>query len=90
MNIRGISASELQGLQSEAHVSTIMTSFDTESGKEEAFKRVERKRKPSLVPSPSPNKTRTLRKKQQVVRELKKKLTPKKKQTLVTPLWMIY
>lgn len=82
MNISGILASELEGLELVAHVSPVVTSSDTYSGKETKFKRVEReKRKPSPVPSPFPKKARTLRKKQQAVREPKNKLTPKKKQT---------
>lgn len=82
MNISGIFASELEGLKPESHVSSDVTSLDTDSGKATEFKRVERKkRKPSLVPSPSPKRTRTLRKKKRAVREPKKKLTPKKKQT---------
>lgn len=64
MNISCISASELEGLEPVAHVSPIITSSDTDSGKATEFKRVERKKKkPSLVPSHSPIKTRTLRKK---------------------------
>lgn len=55
MNLSGISTSELEGLKLEAHVSSVITSSDTNSGKQVEFKRVERKkRKPSLVPSPSP------------------------------------
>lgn len=65
MNISGISANELEGLKLEAHVSPVVTSSDTDSGKATEFKRVERKkRKPSPIPSPSPKRTRTLRKKQ--------------------------
>lgn len=83
MNISGIPASELEGLQPEAHISPVGTSSDNDKATE--FKRVERrKRKPSSVPSPSPKRTRNLRKKQQVVREPQKKLTPKKKQQPVT------
>lgn len=59
------------------------TSSNSDNGKAVAFKRVDRKkRKPSPAPAPSPKKSRTLRKKQQVVREpsgSKKKVTPKKK-----------
>lgn len=85
MNLSGILASELKGLQPEAHISPVDTSSDSDSGKTAEFKRVERKRKPSQVPSPSSKKTRILRKKQQVVREPKKKPTPKRKQTPIIP-----
>lgn len=83
MNFTGIMASELEGMQPKAHISLIGTSSDSEIPVE--LKRVERKRKPSPVPSPSPKRTRTLRKKQQAVREMVKKLTPKKKQKPITP-----
>lgn len=85
MNISGILASELKGQQPVKQVSLVVTSSDTDSGKAVEFKRVERKRKTSLVPSPPPKKIRKLMKKQQAVREPQKKLTPKKKQTPVTP-----
>lgn len=59
------------------------TSSDSDSDKAAEFKRVDKKkRKPSPEPAPSSKKTRTLRKKQQVVREpsspKKKKVTHKK------------
>lgn len=69
MNISGILASELEGLQPKSHVSLVVTSSDTDNGKATEFKRVERKSKTPLVPSPSPKKTRALRKKKQIVRE---------------------
>lgn len=60
-----------------AHISLVATSSNSDNDKDAEFKRVERKkRKPSLAPAPSPKKTRTLRKKQQAMREpssLKKK-----------------
>lgn len=70
------------GQQLVAHVSPVVTSSERESDKAVEFKRVERKkRKPSLTPTPSPKGTRTLRNKQQAMREpniQRKKLTPKK------------
>lgn len=85
MSLEGIAAKVKS--QSEqtlvAHVSLVVTSFETKSDKAAEFKRVERKkRKPSLAPAPSPKKSRTQRKKQDAVREPsgpKKKVTPKKK-----------
>lgn len=58
------------------------TSFNSNNDKAGEFKRVERKKsKPSHAPTPSQKKTRTLRKKQQAMREPsspKKKVTQKK------------
>lgn len=59
MNITGIKESDLEGLQPEAHLSPVGTSSENEIPVE--FKRVDRKRKPSLVPSPPPEKMRTIR-----------------------------
>lgn len=63
MNLSGILASELEGLQPEAHISPIDTSSDSDGGNIVDFKRVERKKKASSIPSPTLKKTRTLRKK---------------------------
>lgn len=70
----GITESELEALQLETHLSQVGTS--SESDIHVVFKRVERKRKPSPEPSPTPKRTRQ---KQQAVRPLEKKMTPKKK-----------
>lgn len=52
----GISESELEAPQLETHLSTVGTS--SESDILAVFKRVERKRNPSPVPSPTPKRTR--------------------------------
>lgn len=56
MNITRIKESDLEGLQLKAHISLVGTSSESEIPAE--FKGVDRKRKPSLVPSPTPKKTR--------------------------------
>lgn len=70
----GIKESEFEGLQPKVHLSPIATSSESDIPAE--IKRVERKRKPSRAPSPTPRRTRQ---KQQAVRPPTMKLTPKKK-----------
>lgn len=78
MNKTGIKESELEGVQPKTHLSPVATSSDSEILT--VFKRVERKRKPSPAPSPTPRKTRQ---KQQAVRPLAKKMTPKKRKQVI-------
>lgn len=52
----GIKESDLEGIQPEAHLSPVGTSTDSEIPID--FQRVERKRKPSSIPSPTPKRTR--------------------------------
>lgn len=83
-SMKGVAEQERRTKQQPvAHISLVATSSDSDSDRVAEFKRVHRKkRKPSPAPAPSPKKSRTLRKKQQVVREPsgpKKKVTPKKK-----------
>lgn len=70
----GITEDELVALQLETHLSPVGTS--SESDMPATFKRVVRKRDPSPVTKPSP---RRKRQKQQAVRSLVRKATPKKK-----------
>lgn len=73
--------------QSVTHVSLVVTSSDSDSDKAKKFKRVDRKkRKSSPTPAPSPKSKRTLRNKEQAMRELsglKKKVTQKKQEQQV-------
>lgn len=78
----GVAAKERKSEQQPVtYVSPVVTSSDFDSDKAVEFKSVDRKkRKSSPAPAPSPKKTRTLRKKEQAMREpssLKKKVTQK-------------
>lgn len=72
----GITEDELASPQPKTHLSPVGTSV--ESDMPTSFKRVVRKRDPSLATTPSPRRTRQ---KQQAVRSPVRKITPKKKLT---------